>query len=110
MEIAVGGDDSKVHIYSLNGVNLTLKEELTHLGAVTDVSYSPDNKYLVTCDSNRKVILYGLPDYKVSEKNFNYILFKNIFLWYSMSLSFGYKDGMFLFFNVFFCVWFVLFL
>lgn len=66
MEIAVGGDDSKVHIYSLNATTLTLKEELLHLGAVTDVAYSPDNQYLVASDSNRKVILYGLPDYKVS--------------------------------------------
>jgi WD40 repeat protein len=64
LEIAVGGDDSKVHIYKLDGVNLTLREELTHLGPVADVSYSPDNKYLVACDAHRKVVLYGLPDYK----------------------------------------------
>lgn len=67
LDVAVGGDDSKVHIYSLAGSTLSPKQELTHLGAVTDCSYSPDNKYLVACDSNRKVILYALPDYQVRE-------------------------------------------
>uniref|UniRef100_A0A1L8E5C1 Actin-interacting protein 1 n=1 Tax=Nyssomyia neivai TaxID=330878 RepID=A0A1L8E5C1_9DIPT len=64
LEVAVGGDDHKVHIYSLVGTNLEHKVDLDHLGPVTDCSYSPDNKYLVACDSNRKVILYGLPEYK----------------------------------------------
>jgi WD repeat-containing protein 1 (actin-interacting protein 1) len=66
MEVAVGGDDSKVHIYKLTGTTMELKQELEHLGAVTNCAYSPDMKYLVACDVNRKVILYGLPDYKVS--------------------------------------------
>lgn len=78
MEVAVGGDDSKVHIYSWAGTTLTPKEELTHLGAVTDVAYSPDNKYLVASDSNRKVILYGLPDYKVSGLS-NFRIIFNVF-------------------------------
>jgi WD repeat-containing protein 1 (actin-interacting protein 1) len=65
MEVAVGGDDSKVHIYALSGTSLDLKYELEHLGAVTNCAYSPDKKYLVACDVNRKVILYGLPEYKV---------------------------------------------
>lgn len=64
-EVAIGGDDSKVHIFTLNGTNLVVKQELEHLGAVTDLCYSPDNKYLVASDSNRKVILYELPEYKV---------------------------------------------
>lgn len=65
-EVAVGGDDNKVHIYALNDAQLELKVELEHLGAITDCSYSPDFKYLVACDSNRKVILYATPEYKVS--------------------------------------------
>lgn len=64
-EIAVGGDDCKIHIYTLNGTQLTPKTELTQLGAITDCAYSPDLKYLVACDSNRKVIMYALPDYQV---------------------------------------------
>lgn len=64
--VAVGGAmDNKVHIYELQNNNLISKTELDHLGAITDVSYSPDDKYLVACDSNRKVILYTVPEYKV---------------------------------------------
>ncbi|XP_031778708.1 actin-interacting protein 1 isoform X1 [Nasonia vitripennis] len=64
-DVAVGSSsDNKVYIYSLDGTNLTPKTELEHLGPVTDASYSPDNKYLVACDANRKVVLYVVPEYK----------------------------------------------
>ncbi|KAL1497641.1 hypothetical protein ABEB36_008566 [Hypothenemus hampei] len=67
--IAIGGSvDNKVHIYELNGDNLNLLQELTHLGPVTDVAYSPDDKYLVACDANRKVILYETEEYKPATK------------------------------------------
>lgn len=73
LDVAVGGDDNKVHIYTLAENQLNVKTELVHLGAVIDCAYSPDNKYLVACDSNRKVILYTTEEYKVSiwyfEKN-----------------------------------------
>lgn len=67
LDVAVGGDDSKVHIYTLTDNQLNVKTELIHLGAITDCVYSPDNKYLVVCDSNRKVILYTVEEYKVKE-------------------------------------------
>lgn len=64
--IAVGGNiDNKVHIYELQGNDLNQIQELDHLGAVTDVSYSPDDNYLVACDAYRKVVLYSTEDYKV---------------------------------------------
>lgn len=73
-DVAVGGDDNKIHIYTLNGnAQLELKTELEHLGAITDCAYSPDNKYLVACDSNRKVVLYGVDEYKVR----NFYLLRN---------------------------------
>lgn len=65
LDVAVGGDDQKLHIYSLKGTALELKTELEHLGPVTDCSYSPDNKYLVACDAHRKVVLYSVEEYKV---------------------------------------------
>ncbi|KAH8371951.1 hypothetical protein KR093_009434 [Drosophila rubida] len=64
LDVAVGGDDQKLHIYSLKGNTLELKTELDHLGAVTDVAYSPDQKYLVACDAHRKVVLYTVEEYK----------------------------------------------
>ncbi|KAF7272745.1 hypothetical protein GWI33_014498 [Rhynchophorus ferrugineus] len=67
--VAIGGSmDNKVHIYELDGDNLKLLQELDHLGPVTDVSFSPDDKYLVACDANRKVILYSTEDYKPATK------------------------------------------
>ncbi|XP_067003556.1 actin-interacting protein 1 [Anabrus simplex] len=67
LDVAVGGFvDNKVHIYSLTGTTLSPKQELEHLGPVTDCAYSPDNQYLVACDANRKVILYKVPEYKLA--------------------------------------------
>ncbi|GJQ82263.1 putative actin-interacting protein 1-like [Trypoxylus dichotomus] len=64
-DVAIGGAmDSKIHIYELKGTELVPKTELNHLGAITDVAYSPDDKYLVASDANRKVILYSVPEYK----------------------------------------------
>ncbi|KAJ6635684.1 Actin-interacting protein 1 [Pseudolycoriella hygida] len=68
MDVAVGGDDNKVHIYSLSGTTLTPKTETVHLGPVTDCAYSPDRKYLVACDANRKVILTTADEYKPAHK------------------------------------------
>ncbi|XP_046486361.1 actin-interacting protein 1 [Neodiprion pinetum] len=66
-DVTVGGTtDNKAHVYELSGTNLSPKTELQHLGPITDASYSPDNKYLVVCDANRKVILYALPEYKLA--------------------------------------------
>ncbi|KAH8258684.1 hypothetical protein KR038_003934 [Drosophila bunnanda] len=63
-DVAVGGDDQKLHIYSLKNGVLEPKTEMDHQGAVTDVSYSPDLKYLVACDAHRKVVLYSVDEYK----------------------------------------------
>lgn len=64
MDVAIGGDDSKLHIYNLTGTTLSPKVELDHLGAVTDCSYSSDNKLLVASDAHRKVVLYSVEEYK----------------------------------------------
>lgn len=66
LEIAVGCDDLKLRVYSLNGNELVLKHELDHLGNVTHCTYSPNNKLLVASDAHRKVVLYSVPEYKVS--------------------------------------------
>lgn len=63
--VAVGGGaDNKIHIFELNGTALTPKTDLNHTGAITAVSYSPDDKYLVASDANRKIVLYTVEDYK----------------------------------------------
>ncbi|XP_026332249.1 actin-interacting protein 1 [Hyposmocoma kahamanoa] len=64
--VAVGGADNKVHLFTLDVRTLTSGVELEHLGAVTDVRFSPDSQYLVACDANRKLILYSTEDYKLA--------------------------------------------
>lgn len=68
LEVAVGGDDNKVHVYTLTGDQLNVKVELEHLGAITDVAYAPNHKFLAACDSNRKVIVYSTDEYKQAHK------------------------------------------
>uniref|UniRef100_A0A914Y0N3 Actin-interacting protein 1 n=1 Tax=Panagrolaimus superbus TaxID=310955 RepID=A0A914Y0N3_9BILA len=72
--LAVGGSDNKVHVYSIQDVNLTEKEALPHGGCITSVSFSNDGKYLVATDNNRKVIPYKVDDnFSVaSEKDWTY--------------------------------------
>ncbi|XP_069948850.1 actin-interacting protein 1 isoform X1 [Cherax quadricarinatus] len=67
-EVAVGGADNLIHVYTLSGNTLTEKTTLEHLGPVTDLAYSPDNHFLVACDANRKVVVYSLPSYEKFNK------------------------------------------
>ncbi|KAG0710682.1 Actin-interacting protein 1 [Chionoecetes opilio] len=67
-EVAVGGGDNLVHVYALSGNTLTERKTLEHLGPVTDLEYSPDGRYLVACDANRKVVVYSLPSYEKYNK------------------------------------------
>ncbi|XP_014279934.1 actin-interacting protein 1 isoform X1 [Halyomorpha halys] len=65
--VAVGGlSDNKVHIFTMSGASLIEKCTCEHLGPVTDCSFSPDSKYLVACDANRKVILYTVPEFQLA--------------------------------------------
>lgn len=60
-EVAVGGKDQKVHVYSLNSSagSLDAKYDLgEHRGEVTSLSYSPDGVHLAAGDSNREVIAW----------------------------------------------------
>ncbi|PAV57649.1 hypothetical protein WR25_23291 [Diploscapter pachys] len=58
--VAVGGQDSKVHIYSLSGGKLTEKKVLPHSGHITAIAFSPNDEFLVATDSARKVIPYAV--------------------------------------------------
>ena len=58
----------QVHVYTLNGSSLSPKKELKHLGAITDCAFSPNDEYLVACDTYRKLILYKVPEFEVSRR------------------------------------------
>ena len=57
--------DQKIHLFNLSQDTLQESATFDHLGFVTDIKYSPDGALMAACDSNRKVLLYELPDYKV---------------------------------------------
>jgi WD40 repeat protein len=58
-QVAVGGKDNNVYVYSWNGTTLTEKAVLKgHRGAVSVVSYSPDGKWLATADTNREILVW----------------------------------------------------
>lgn len=58
--VAIGGTDSKVHVYKLNGSSLQEVKTLAHAGPVTAVSFSPNGEFLVATDTARKVIPYAV--------------------------------------------------
>ncbi|KAK6036038.1 WD domain, G-beta repeat protein [Cooperia oncophora] len=62
--VAVGGQDSKVHVFSYSGGALQEKTTLPHTTPITSVAFSPNGKYLVATDSGRKVIPYSVEDFK----------------------------------------------
>ena len=68
--------DNKVHVYSLAGNMLHEKTVMEHTGAVTSLKYSPDGSMLAASDTNRKVLLYQLPDYTVC-----HLLKHSLFIW-----------------------------
>ncbi|VDK43582.1 unnamed protein product [Cylicostephanus goldi] len=55
--IAVGGQDSKVHIFSLSGTSLKEEKTLPHSTPITAVAFSPNGEYLVATDSGRKRLI-----------------------------------------------------
>jgi WD40 repeat protein len=65
--VAVGGKDNKVHIYALNGDNLSETRVLDkHRGALTAVEFSPSGEYLATSDSEKRdIIVWNTSDYSV---------------------------------------------
>ncbi|KHJ77790.1 WD domain, G-beta repeat protein [Oesophagostomum dentatum] len=72
--VAVGGQDSKVHIFSLSGTKLSEEKTLPHTSPITGVAFSPNGEYLVATDSGRKVVPYSVKDgYKtVAEKEWTF--------------------------------------
>lgn len=57
-EVAVGGKNKSIHIYSLSGGKLEEKQVLEASGSVHCVGYSPCGKFLASGDSGRNVFVY----------------------------------------------------
>lgn len=72
-EVIVGGQDGKLHIYSIDGD--TLKEEAVlekHRGAITVIRYSPDASMFASADANREAVVWERASREVKLKNMLY--------------------------------------
>lgn len=72
-EAVVGGQDGKLHVYSVVGD--TLKEEAVlekHRGPITVIHYSPDVSMFASADSNREATVWDRVSHEVKVKNMLY--------------------------------------
>ncbi|XP_073116264.1 actin-interacting protein 1-2 [Elaeis guineensis] len=72
-EAIVGGQDGKLHIYSIDGDSL--KEEAVldkHRGSITVIRYSPDASMFASADANREAVVWDCVSREVKLKNMLY--------------------------------------
>ncbi|CAD5185907.1 unnamed protein product [Musa acuminata subsp. malaccensis] len=72
-EVIVGGQDGKLHIYSVNGDTLTEEAILEkHRGTITAICYSPDASMFASADANREAVVWDRISREVKLKNMLY--------------------------------------
>uniref|UniRef100_A0A2P2J6K6 Transducin family protein n=2 Tax=Rhizophora mucronata TaxID=61149 RepID=A0A2P2J6K6_RHIMU len=72
-EAIIGGQDGKLHIYSVTGDTLTEEAVLEkHRGAITVIRYSPDVSMFASADANREAIVWDSVSREVKLKNMLY--------------------------------------
>ena len=58
-EAIIGGQDGRLHIYSVSGDTLTEEAVLEkHRGAISAIHYSPDVSMFASGDANREAIVW----------------------------------------------------
>jgi len=66
LQVAVGGKDNNVYLYTLSGTTLSEKAVLkNHRNPVTAIAYSPDGTVLASGDSNREIFVWDLGNHSV---------------------------------------------
>ncbi|KAI3921103.1 hypothetical protein MKX01_036082 [Papaver californicum] len=72
-EAIVGGQDGKLHVYSINGDTLTEEATLEkHRGPITVIRYSTDASMFASGDSNREAVVWDRVSREVKLKNMLY--------------------------------------
>ncbi|KAL8137961.1 hypothetical protein V2J09_003962, partial [Rumex salicifolius] len=72
-EAILGGQDGKVHIYSINGDSFTEEAVLEkHRGAITAIRYSPDLCMFASGDANREAVVWDRSAREVKLNNMLY--------------------------------------
>lgn len=66
-EAIVGGQDGKLHIYSISGDTLTEQTVLEkHRGPISVIRYSPDVSMFVSADLNREAVVWDCASREVT--------------------------------------------
>jgi len=61
LQVAVGGKDNNIYLYSLSGTTLSEKSVLkSHRNPITALAYSPNGAVLASGDSNREILVWDL--------------------------------------------------
>ncbi|TKY50950.1 66 kDa stress protein [Spatholobus suberectus] len=69
-EAIVGGQDGKLHIYSVSGDTVTEQSVLEkHRGAITVIKYSPDVSMFASADLNREAVVWDCVSKEVKLNN-----------------------------------------
>ncbi|GFZ12280.1 transducin family protein [Actinidia rufa] len=72
-EAIVGGQDGKLHVFSINGDTLTEEAILEkHRGAITVIRFSPDFSMFASADANREAVVWDRISREVKLKNMLY--------------------------------------
>ncbi|KAK7320159.1 hypothetical protein RJT34_04893 [Clitoria ternatea] len=72
-EAIIGGQDGKLHIYSISGDTLVEEAVLEkHRGAISAIRYSPDISMFASGDVNREAVVWDRPSREVKLKNMLY--------------------------------------
>ncbi|BAT72651.1 hypothetical protein LR48_Vigan05g100600 [Vigna angularis] len=72
-EAIIGGQDGKLHIYSISGDTLVEEAALEkHRGAISVIRYSPDVSMFASGDVNREAIVWDRASHEVKLKNMLY--------------------------------------
>ncbi|XP_067894170.1 WD repeat-containing protein 1 [Heterodontus francisci] len=72
--VAVGGNDGKVHLYSIQGTTLQKCDcvlSLGHLAVVTAIAYSPDGANLAVCAANKVITVFSVADEYKEENSYH---------------------------------------
>lgn len=81
-EAIIGGQDGKLHIYSISGDTLVEEAVLEkHRGAVSVIRYSPDFSMFASGDVNREAVVWDRASREVST-TLEPVWFKNLFLFH----------------------------
>ncbi|XP_021371130.1 WD repeat-containing protein 1-B-like, partial [Mizuhopecten yessoensis] len=81
-DVAIAGSkDNTIHIYNLSGGTLTETNKIKTTGDITDLTYSPDGRFLTSSGTDRFVRCYELPEYKLKYENSKHTARVNCVSW-----------------------------